>query len=102
MSFVSTMAAPFKVNPPAGLLKVMPSNGVLMAKLLVFTRPTVPPKLSASPADGGVPPQLAGVVHLLSVPPPFQVSVPAKTELTLDKHRTATVIMTDQAADILN
>src|SRR5688572_30709566 len=82
MSPPSVIALPPRLNAPAGISKVMPLNDVPGVKSLVLLRRIVPVKKSKSPIVGAAPPQLAGVLQLLSLPPPVHVRSAPCTGLT--------------------
>ena len=70
---------PLRTNAPAPLRNCIPLNWVPAAKSLLLVVLVLPPKLRMRLGTGAVPPQLAGVVQLLSAPPPFQVAVVTTT-----------------------
>src|SRR5687768_5076181 len=73
---------PFKMKAPAGASKRMPLKVVPGEKLLVLFRREVVVKINDSPGLGTMPPQLAGVLQLSSVPPPVQVAPRAEARAT--------------------
>src|SRR5687767_12930904 len=81
---------PFRINAPAGLLKVIPLKTVPEAMLLVLLRRVVLPKKRKSP-DYGVTlaSQFGPVSQLLSPPPPSHVRLaPEALDKVADKIKT--------------
>src|SRR5687767_118444 len=74
MSPLSVTGLPFRMKPPAGASNRMPLKVVPGEKLFVLFRREVVVKINDSPGLGTMPPQLAGVLQLSSVPPPVHVA----------------------------
>src|SRR5687767_11559466 len=78
MSPLSVTGLPLRIKAPAGASNRMPLNVVPGEKLLVLFRREVVVKINDSPGLGTMPPQLAGVLQLSSVPLPVHVALCAE------------------------
>ncbi len=89
----SVIGLPLSTKAPASVAKTKLEKEVPAATSLVLVSLTEPPKKSASPASGALPPQFAALVQLASLLPPVHTLSAAAAAIAANMQTTPTIIL---------